>query len=445
MSPFFFQKKEFFASFLFSKERVIFEYCNLVVKTVAIIEKDISFCCAIMLSFLSGIIERGKCDRGLMIEEFKFSSEEHTIIDVETRDQMFQLFIDSGGEDTLFRTQDGYIWSITIYYDRESSKRLNSDGAYFISPNASDCNGYPINSDYPIDSRYLCSSSTFKEDSFDTYWLFHEFDRCPQKLNDFLGDKYLVATVLNNSKRPTCFIDTLEKHDRFNCMFVKRDNNSSISVDWELFYTHFNSLVMYKTFHYNISSHYDFREITVNFEKGEYLCHTRLLSEDEIDQIYIKNGKQPLFNELINILKDECESAHDKISDYKHYSCKESDNFNNLYTFISDDASDIKKEHIIQKNKYAEELFNEAIINLSKFAKTKLLIKILLNFDDMDSIEKFNQMVDAINLAYQTIYDFEDIVLRFDVTSINNGYDACKVILKKYDEGEIEDEDEDEA
>ena len=252
----------------------------------------------------------------------------------------------------------------------------------------------------------------------------------------FLGDKYLVATVLNNPKRPTCFIDTLEKHDRFNSMFVEKTSfpDYKISVDWGSFYTHFNSLVMYKTFHYNVSSHYDYCEMTFNFEKGEDLYHTRLLSEDEIDKIYIKNGKQPLFNELIDVIKYECESAND--------------NFNSLYIFIPDYDSDITEEHFIQKSQYDEKMLGDKrIINLSKFAKIKLFIKILLNFDDMDSIEKFNQMVDTINLAYQTIYDFEDIVLRFDIESINNGYDACKAILKREgeSEGESEGEGEDES
>ena len=403
-----------------------------------------------MLSFLSSMFGGGKCAPSSRIEGFEFSPEGYTIIDVETRDQMFELFIESGGKDTLFRTQqDGYIWSITIHYDRVLSKQLNSD-ASFIPPNASDRNGYPINSMYPtnddcsIDRRYLCSSSTLQEDSFDTHWIFKE--QCSYFFDYFLGDKYLVATVLNNPKRPTCFIDTLEKHDRFNSMFVEKTNfpDYKISVDWGSFYTHFNSLVMYKTFHYNVSSHYDYCEMTFNFEKGEDLYHTRLLSEDEIDQIYIKNGKQPLFNELVDVIKDECESAHDKESyDNHHYSDKELANFNNLYHLIPDSDSDITEEHFIQKSQYDEKMLGDKrIINLSKFAKIKLFIKILLNFDDMDSIEKFNQMVDTINLAYQTIYDFDDIVLKFDIESISNGYDACKAIFKREDESEDESEGE---
>lgn len=341
-------------------------------------------------------------------ELFKFNPEDHVIIDIEDHNNSFNIFIETGGNSTLFRTPDGAIWSITIHYDKNKklAQEFNRD---YIPPDLCNNFGFPIH-----DKQYLSSSSALKERSFDS----NIFDECEISLFKFLlGDKYLVATKLNDPDHPVCFIDTIEKYKKFYELFVTI-NNRNCCVDWKNIYKYFHSFILYKTFcSLDLARWFDHCEITINFKPNSDLVVIQLLSKIEIDHIYIINEKKEILHEIIDYIKSNLMgSNHDMLQ---------------LFRLLpSQDSIKVESIHDTENLSSNRPSLSIGSINLTYLAKTRLLSYVLQNIEDISNIEDFNKIVESINLSCKILHGIDFDILNYDdIESITDGYHAFEVIL----------------
>jgi hypothetical protein len=183
-------------------------------------------------------VEDNRVEDNYVEDNFSFNEKFYasSIINVESDKQMFDQYIISKGRYFLFRNKLGEIWIVSTHFDRH--KKLDN-GLVESLP--------PTKIGHKPKGKYLWSSFIRKCD-----WFEFIVNEKGGLVDFFMGDVYLVATKLNDSSTPICFIDNSSKLaalnkkfgvcTEFDISYGRVDNRSNF--DWPQFYRQYGSLII---------------------------------------------------------------------------------------------------------------------------------------------------------------------------------------------------------